>query len=606
MQLYSLQISIGDNKSSLVPDEAYDKFYKHIANSVLKENITESIFFRFNIPITIQLSLDWESESVRDNLENLYSIINTNDKICLLLHISDVMRGVNYGEVLTKFSELSKDISNKRIVVFVKDETQIFPYEFDINILNEMFGISKQVALLNEKGNYFISNEKKQISNFEEIFNEIKLTKEDNLNLKLIRKVGHFKKEKEGKHISCQKYFYDGSNCVDEISSLLEEQVVSKLDTNKSFSVFYYAPYSQWAMNCFLQINENLKRFKKYIGIIDLNTIFEKIKNFNAEQKETFISKILKKNNAQQILLFIDVVASGTTLRNIYNTINKETNKSILPFCIIDCSSKHPVEKIKGISFVLNGTSENIELNYLLQRKQEYYTQTSCPMCKQDLDISIKTFGDQIIEPKLSSFEMWSMVKEGGVGLKKEIIPIKSETSRFPYDIPNTLEIVKNNGAYLALKFQKVLNYLSSPFPSKGFIIYPDETKSNDFHHNLTKNDVPASLFVSSLKLIYQYNILSIPRDLIEEIKKDESVVDSIETEHEYFYRQLLDIRTAPVIIIDEFPRTYRTYKAMRKVLEKVDKTPLAYITIFNYSPDRIKEELKDIQHANFYEFQIN
>ena len=73
-----------------------------------------------------------------------------------------------------------------------------------------------------------------------------------------------------------------------------------------------------------------------------------------------------------------------------------------------------------------------------------------------------------------------------------------------------------------------------------------------------------------------------------------------------FFHNQLLRVKNESLIIIDEFPRTYGTYEAIRKILTEVGKTPLAYVTLFNFSPDKVKEKVVDTKHLNFYEFQLD
>jgi hypothetical protein len=145
-------------------------------------------------------------------------------------------------------------------------------------------------------------------------------------------------------------------------------------------------------------------------------------------------------------------------------------------------------------------------------------------------------------------------------------------------------------------------------FPRSGFIAYPDETNNSFSHYkNLTADEVPSNLFISSLKLIYEYNILPIPRTLIEEIRKTPSFLDKVQTDYRDFYNLLLMTKNEHIIIVDEFPRTYETYEAMRKILSIEDKTPLAYVTLFNFSPDQVKAKIeKPIKHLNFYEFQLD
>jgi len=588
MQLFSFRISIGNNKSSLVPNDAYKDFYKQMAFSILKQEITETIFSQLNIPVKLPLQPDWKI--LNDSLNNAFSKIRESDiECCVLLHINEVIKPTNFHEIISLYEKLKTESGiEPKGIIFLKNEETIL--SFNPTIL-PIVGVDKELIFLNEQGEYtFTETERKTVERFTEHFNTIQLTVEDKLKLKLIRKVGHFIKEKEGKHISCQKYFYDGSHCIGEITFLLHDQIISKIDTGKTFGIYFHSPHSNWARNCFLQIHEELKN------------------NYSEKYFETIIKDEFEK--VEQIILLIDVMVSGTTLRETYNEIlSKNSKAKIIPFCIIECGTNKLSDTLKGVVEVVNGDT-NIQLNYLLQRNQvhENAETKNCEMCNPQLDIPKKKFDELEIEPQLSSFEMWSMAIESGLHAEHTPPPSTNEEERFPHEIPNTLSIVKFNGAYLASKFNELLRHNNLIFPNSGFVAYPDETNNTFSHYqNLTADKIPSNLFISSLKLIYRYNILPIPRMIIEEIKNDPSRLSSIKTNHpDFFQNQLLRVKNEPVIIIDEFPRTYGTYEAMRKILTVVGKTPLAYITLFNFSPDQVKEKVVDTKHLNFYEFQLD
>ena len=240
-----------------------------------------------------------------------------------------------------------------------------------------------------------------------------------------------------------------------------------------------------------------------------------------------------------------------------------------------------------------------------MQRKQEVFlvADGTCEMCNPELAIPPKHFEDNNMKGKLSSFEMWTMIFEAGV--RDEIISVDREPNQdFECKLPNTLEIVRNNGGLLSIKFSTLLKENSIHFPKSGYIIYPDETESEK-HKSLTEEDVPSILYIYSLRLIHGYNVLGVPRKIINEIKKDKSKIHTFKDDYPILYNELLNIENNQIIIIDEFPRTYGTYEAIVKILQSVGKSPIVYFTLFNFSPDS-KDKVRDTMHLNLYEFQIN
>jgi len=190
MQLFSFRISIGNNKSSLVPNDAYKDFYKQMAFSILKQEITETIFSQLNIPVKLPLQPDWKI--LNDSLNNAFSKIRESDiECCVLLHINEVIKPTNFHEIISLYEKLKTESGiEPKGIIFLKNEETIL--SFNPTIL-PIVGVDKELIFLNEQGEYtFTETERKTVERFTEHFNTIQLTVEDKLKLKLIRKVGHF------------------------------------------------------------------------------------------------------------------------------------------------------------------------------------------------------------------------------------------------------------------------------------------------------------------------------------------------------------------------------------------------------------------------------
>jgi hypothetical protein len=583
----------------LIPNDAFNDFYRKIVYSIYGIGLSQndSSVIPLNIPIKRPITPQWEE------FENSISSILSRETLpdtYILIHIIDVIKPTNYYVIVNLYDKIKNKLGKKNIktIISLKDEDNTLSVIKHLSNTKTIFkiGVSEDYVLLNEDGEYtYSASEKKSIPGFKNYIGYTKLSYEDRLKLKLIRKIGHFIKEKDEKHISCQKYFYDGVHCEKEIIHFLYEQIIDKIDKNKFFGVYFQCNnlINNWASSCFLNIYEKLK------------------KNFGELCSEKILTD--ESDNVEQVILLMDVVTE-TTFRKKINNI--KTKSKIIPFSIIYCDNNFDAnkdedeDKVKGEVSISNSNTD-IQLNYLLKRKQqiEYIGTGKCIMCGKDLDIVKKCFYDSDSSPTLSSFEMWSMVIESG--LKEEIISPeehKTDTKRFKTLIPNTLDIVRYNGAYMASKFDILLKSNGLDFPKSGFIAYPDETNNTFTHYkNLTADKIPSNLFVSSLRLIYGYNILPIPRKLINKIKEDSSYLDEIKIEYKDFYNLLLETKNEAIIIVDEFPRTYNTYEAMINILSIEEKSPIAYVSLFNFSPDLAEEKIKSpIKNINLYEFQLD
>lgn len=597
MKLLNLRISIGTTITSLKPNDTFNDFYKYIVSSIYDVELSEieSSVSLLNISTKNPIIPQWEE------FENsILSILNdeTLPNIFLLIHITDIIIPTNYYDAIARYDKVRNEFKNIKIktIIYLENESNVLSVKKNLLslITNISFniGVAGEYVFLNNDGEYTISDsEKSNISGFKDHIKDTLLGNEEVLKLKLIRRIGHFIKIKDGNHISCQKYFYDGSYCREEIIHILYEQIIDNIDKNKSFGVCFQSnkTTNDWAVSCFYNIFEKLKE------------------NFSGICCEKILTDEF--DNVEQVILLMGIV-SETTFRNKFNKIKSKIKSNVIPFCIIYCEEDYYSndDKVKGEVSIVN-SNPSIQLHYLLKRRQQYIKKETdkCIMCRDNLDIDRKYFNNQDSNPTLSSFEMWSVVIESGV-IEEIIIPeLNTKTERFPHRIPNTLNVVRYNGAYLASKFKLLLEENSLEFSQSGYIAYPDETNNPFSHHkNLTADEVPSSLFVSSLKLMYRYNRLPIPRKLIEEIKENPSNLENIKTVYSDFYKDLLRTGNEPIIIVDEFPRSYRTYDAMRKILSIEEKIPIAYVTLFNFSPDQAKEKVKfPIKHLNFYEFQI-
>ena len=236
--LYNLSVSVGETKTFLVPNEAFNDFYKYITHSIFNIELDkiESHIASLNIPIEYPIMPQWEV--FEKHLLSLFEQ-NFSSDIFVLIHIIDVIKPTNYFEIMTLYDEVKSKAGklNIKTIFFLKKE------DYVLSIPNFIHKIkaSREFVILNEKGEYTISvSEKRNIPDFKSYFDNTKLTYEDRLKLKLIRKIGHFINEKDDRHISCQKYFYDGTYCKKEIIHLFYEQIVKEINENETFGVYIH------------------------------------------------------------------------------------------------------------------------------------------------------------------------------------------------------------------------------------------------------------------------------------------------------------------------------------------------------------------------------
>ncbi len=431
MNLINFRITFGDDKTTLIPDGALNNFYLEVARFILKsQNIEIKGPYHLNTPTKDSIKGNFNS-----NLPLVKKIIeeNENKENCYLIHIEKPTKGTTTLTLLLYFKELILEEENNKLIFLSNDFEEILSINSPINDLIEQ---ENKLFLVDRKGNYTINLEDRgKISDYSEKLQTIKLTKEDKLQFKLIRHIGHYQKHKDDKLISCQKYLYDGNECKDEIIELLYKKIIDEIDLKKTFAIQYNLPYSRWAESCFLSIDQ---RFTN---------------NYSNEYKGYINNE--KPKECEQIILIADVINSGKTFRNTYKELITIYPKALIKsFCIIETYTNTHEDKVGDKIEIDLSQGEKAEV-YCLLRRQQVTSLThggSCEMCQENLNITPLDFNENKNPGRLSSFQMWSMIFESGI--TDEIIKVKREPSEgFDKKIPNTLDIVKKNGVILATKF---------------------------------------------------------------------------------------------------------------------------------------------------------
>lgn len=427
----------------------------------------------------------------------------------------------------------------------------------------------------------------------------------EKLKYKLIRKIGHFKRTLKGGHFACNQYFYDGAYCISEVRDLIIKKII-ELNEFKSFNtelIVYHCPESPWLIEALYKTDGELARDKTshsldYKGKYDLLDL----KNSN--------------NNENKILFIVDLIHSGETFKVVYKKLVDLFPKAQIKCISILNSGDTTKYEIEGESRIIQVSSNlKISVDFFLSVEQNNYPYSlkECPMCNYDL--LPKVDSSYTGKDNLLSYEMWLMFE--GAGYIDEDFPV-TEGREEMKDKPHSRKMMEVNAAYLAFKFD---NRISKHQPSlkrstELIFICPDETKNEI--EILRRDGKPIDLhetasgyFAECLKQLKSFQYFAIPRNIITSIQKGGKgiaggiKVSEIPTIHPDFYvklRQLPD----DIILFDEFNNSGGTILTIIEILKLVNRSPIAYFPIFNFSPSKINSNsFENIPVLSLYEFDL-
>lgn len=552
-----------------------------------------------------------------DLLINEYKAIDreyhfkTNDLV--LIDVQTNIRAIATNILLSGIEELVKNDNsdNPRFVLLVNNVLECKAS----NIINGSIEIGK-VLLIDKKKRFLYKSQDYKV-NHDFSYNSLSATSIIKTKYKLLRKIGHYTRYEDAEkqiRIACNTFFYDGDDCENDISQFLFERIVKfKLDKWTISQVIYESNASPWLKNALLSLDNDLELLKNDYNLESYKGLksFDIVDSVIVHDKET-------------ILLVVDYIYSAKTFKSIYSTVRKIYPKSIIfPIAVLagvdSMQSKNNIE-IKGGLIPLNIEKEHVEIEYLLEVKQiRYGAKQKCLMC-HELGIENIKDSSYVNKDVLNSFEFWIMCDESGY--KPE-----EHWSKRPPDYPerlkikpNSIDLFKENSAYLALKYitQLELNKFYSP---DLIIIFPDETsnKNNILFEGqpLNLEDTPSGYFAETLMQLKQIEYFGIPREILDKMDTiHENKFDTEFLEDKIFddFNNKLESLPEDIVIMDEFGFSGTTLHKIIEILKLADRKRkgkgkkelnIAYFPIFNFNPNLLNESEFNIPMLSLYEMNL-
>lgn len=496
-------------------------------------------------------------------------------------------------------SILKKDINNShpRFVIILDNIPAV--YESFISIKNYIF--NGKVLLIDKKKRFQYKNKKFEI-NKDFSFDDLAKTALNKTKFKLVRKIGNYGRYKNATKkelIACNQYYYDGTNCRDDIGDVLFDKIVELQDKGFNVSkIIYHCPESPWLEDSLTLLKTDLLNLKN-----DYNFNYNELKNINS------INDVFK--SSENILFIVSLIHSGDTFRRKYNKLKIIfPNSQIKTIAVLFSGKSTHLKPRDNYIDIPISEDESIPVNFLLSVNQKQYPKfQGCPMC-DELQMEIRD-SSYINTDVLTSFETWTMCDEAGY-IPEDYEPGREEPypSLLPIK-PNSLKLIEENGAYIAIKYKKHIernNLLQTPDLT---LVFPDETSNKKEilkrGANINLEETPSGYLAATLMQLEEIEYFGIPREIINRLqdRRNKFFLSDIQVHYEEFYNKL-KLLSDDIIIMDEFGLSGGTLREIIKILGIVNKKPKAYFPIFNFNPKLLnKDKLNGLKVISLYDFNI-
>lgn len=411
---------------------------------------------------------------------------------------------------------------------------------------------------------------------------------------KLVRRTGHFWRKLAGTHLGCAQYFFDGKYCVSEISKLLNLEIARRY-RGKSVPLFiiYHSPIAPWLKDAAILASNPFRKG------VDLGV------NIAGCSVDDEIESIYEE--PCDVLFVVDLIHTGDTFRRVVtDTLRPKFPKGKITSISVLFTEKaqrdFPGDGPTPKNSIISAGMERIKVDWFVSVRQFFYLRRQedggCPMCKYRLLEGQSVFDK--FPPQLNSYEMWHLANEASYAPEHVNSTRRREALRL---LPDTLEMIRQNGAYFAYMFGERLEEEKAGFAvlNKTVVVFPDETKGDDFSHQFEMlykrkpelEDTPSGLFATFLSRLLKYDAVGIPRDLIQDVQTGKLQPQDIRLRSRDLAKKLESLQ-ANVVLTDEFFYEGHSLDKIMLILSSFSVVPKYYFPIFNFGGRSTFEAVKE------------
>jgi len=366
------------------------------------------------------------------------------------------------------------------------------------------------------------------------------------LHLKMIRRLGHFKRQFDKDKSYCVRYYYDGKECEREIKDLIESYIHRKYSDRLPI-LLYYKELTEWLMQPVMAVAKKLG--------CQSNHVNDFLKTPNIHNIELSIPP----------LIVFPLVDTGRTVESIIKEWKSFSNLPI-PNILSILSSNGSSGKDKFITIQIG--DEKLRIDYMLQVERKKYL-SDCPMCELGIPFSDNLKEDYIM---LSTYDLWEMAEQAGWIPEGDVPSSRGGIEIVPY----FYKMIYENGAWLA---RKIRNRLSNSFQEAGqqpMLI-------------VCKNEEGANALADHLRVFQGFTIIRIPKDEIDLCYNKETDMNIMmeKWKTEPWYEQLRSAsKNLPVVLVEEFSVSGGSRDALCRIVREFGLNIMCHLALVDFNPN--------------------
>lgn len=384
------------------------------------------------------------------------------------------------------------------------------------------------------------------------------------LRLKMIRRLGHFKRDFKNPNSDCIRYYYDGTDCERELIQLIKDHIINKYH-DKIPLLLYYRETTEWLSRPVMALAETI------------GAICAHVDEFLAAPEKYYYDKKINP------LIIFPLIDTGKTIESILSRWNQRQELTS-PYILSILSSTGSSEIDGYIKLTVNG-SEHV-ISYLLLVDRTKYSQKICPMCKLGIPLSKPDKENYLM---FTTYDMWEMADQAGWKPETEV----PESRKGLNLVPRFPEMIHKNGAWIARNIRNRLAHGIEGFPAMPMLIVcPDERG--------------AKALVGHLEVFQWITIVRVPKEAINSCYEED--IEWVELEKqwknkEWFFQLANASKNLPVVIVEEFILTGGTRAALRRIVERLKLNVTGHFSLVDFNP--VKSASYDKPCYSLYDVQI-
>lgn len=458
------------------------------------------------------------------------------------------------GGLLTFIENIRSDLPGISIVILMP----VILAETDITMRAlKSYLAEGRISLISDNGS--ISGAWPPLTNFDgmsyaKALQDIRQTPVRLLKNKMIRRPGHFKRNKGKNHDHCLPFFFDGHFCQHELIELIAQHASVTIASVPSPTIYYHCPQSQWLYDAVMSVC-----YPHDFKAIDAETVLHP-SEVNVDVPDT-------------CLLIVPLIDTRDTLRELLSALL--AHNAGCQIHILSVLTTQDSQEADGNKLLEMG-GRKFPISHLLHADRPRISPGDCPACRIGLEETNPSEPDRYL--KLTAYSMWNMFLESGIKME-ENVPITRDSIGL---VPNLQKIVQDNSPYLALKINTMLKSLPGGLPVDPIILYPCEKG--------------AEAIADCLASLYDYTLIGIPRDVLNLLSKecdfssqwfDDRKRDAIEKNWQYYVElsSLRELNAARVILMDEFNKSGGTRTHLERLAQGFGLNVWCYFCLIDFLP---------------------